>query len=525
MKLTIYLIRDSVVDFESVIPARLREGISAYVPLEHSRELGFPCQAYVQANKPSPPKWTPWLASAFDVNVLDLQNQSNSFVLLLKAGGRIFAVSFGYGFNAVDRSLVEADFGLKVTLNEVNPKELDTLDTRTIDRVTRQRRTHLNVGQPVDEFDISVDVDWIRSVSGKPVTTALAKKLAGSDSLKITWEATIEKLGEHCEKLLEIYRKDTYRSSFGFIDHLRPIKSSDPAIPVLEDKLQKLLQSRDDTMIAVAYPEIPDERIEEWVLRHGRARASCQELDIREVYRFFDENRDVSVDAHKVRVLGIDAEEGALTQKATLHRYLVAQVEHDGATYILSLDQWFKTDTDYVKRIRERVREITSASASLQASLALPKWMRNQKEDAYNKMAGGLKNWLILDRDIFTVGDRYAKIEVCDLLTPDREFIHVKDMKDSATLSHLFAQGCVSAELLKLVPDHESGVKGRFEDHYGVGKYDAATSPRVVYGIATPKPGDLADSLFFFSVVNLLQHVDRIRLAGFNVALCRIEKE
>lgn len=525
MKLTIYLLRSSVTDFDAVIPERFLQGEAPYVALEPRKDLPFPCQAYVQANKPKPPRWAPWLAPAFDLDELELQNQSNSFVLLLKVSRRIFAVTFGYGFNAVDRSLVEPDFGLKVTLNEVDPKELDTLDTRTIDRVTRQRRTHLNVGQSVDEFDIRVDIDWIRAVSGKPVSDALANKLAGSDSLKITWNAKIEKLGEHCKKLLEVYGLDTYRKHFEFIDYLRPLKPQDPLIPRLEAKLHALLKQRDDELVAVAYPEIPDDRIETWRMSYIRTAHECAELDIAQVYKFFDDHPRIPLDPDRINILGLDSDRAPLTQRASLHRYLVAQVIHEGSTYILSMGQWFRADTDYVKQVRRRVRALAAASATAATRLALPTWKRGKKEGEYNTAVGKAKRWLVLDCEPFKVNRKEAPIEVCDLLTPDRDFIHVKDMKSSATLSHLFGQGSISAELLKLAPDHAAEVKRRFEKHYRTTAYDKAPGPTVVYGVATSKPGDLADTMFFFSAVNLLQHADRLQLAGFDVALCRIEKE
>lgn len=33
------------------------------------------------------------------------------------------------------------------------------------------------------------------------------------------------------------------------------------------------------------------------------------------------------------------------------------------------------------------------------------------------------------------------RIEVCDFLTMDKKFIHIKPWKSSSTLSHLFSQG------------------------------------------------------------------------------------
>jgi uncharacterized protein (TIGR04141 family) len=166
------------------------------------------------------------------------------------------------------------------------------------------------------------------------------------------------------------------------------------------------------------------------------------------------------------------------------------------------------------------VQDVTDA-------LQLPEWTPSFKdEEAYNLHAGAQKNWLVLDRRPVILQKPQGKVEICDLLSSDLDFVHVKDMKDSATLSHLFSQGSVSARLLKLDSTYEKAVGKLFQEHFKRHRFEPHTQRvRVVYAIATSKPGALADSLFFFSIVNLLQHVEDARMAGFDVALCRIERK
>ncbi|RKH02841.1 hypothetical protein D7V97_27375 [Corallococcus sp. CA053C] len=518
MNLTVYLLRDVVSELDQL---QLREGFRELKPEE---TLPFPCVAWVQANRPTPPKWASWLGTAFDVGGLRLQNQSNSFVLFLKVDKRIFALTFGYGLSAIERSLIEPDFGLKVTLNEVDPDALDMVDTRRVDRVSRQRRTHLNVGRGVSDFDISTELDWIRKVSGRPLSTTLTKKMVGADSLKVAMKCSVLELGEHCRTFFKQYRKRQYKKRFGFIDHLRPLKPKDPLLPKLEAKLVGMLTARSHEWIAVAFPEMPDEDISTWKLSQGHGQKESEDLDIERVYAFLDAHPNVSIAPEKIWVRGYNSEGFQLTSKDTLHLYLVAQVDHDGATYVLSLGQWFRVDTDYITKVREQVRALPDVTSRLQ----LPTWSNAfKREGDYNEHVGNHKNWLVLDAKPFHPDGSTGKLEVCDLLSPDREFIHVKDMKDSATLSHLFGQGSVSATVFKLESTHADRVKDHFHGFYGNARaFDHVEGPLwVVYAIATSKPGHLADTLFFFSVVNLLQHARTVRLAGFEVALCRIERE
>ncbi|WP_084701305.1 TIGR04141 family sporadically distributed protein [Streptacidiphilus anmyonensis] len=47
---------------------------------------------------------------------------------------------------------------------------------------------------------------------------------------------------------------------------------------------------------------------------------------------------------------------------------------------------------------------------------------------------------------------------------------------------------------------------------------------RMVLAIATDKTGDLADSLYFFSKVNLVQKLSDFRRSGFRVALAKVDR-
>lgn len=517
MNLTVYLLRDTVSEVGKLTPA---EG---YRQLEPSEELPFPCVAWFQANRPTPPKWSSWLGTAFDVHALNPRNQTNSFVMFLEVDKRVFAITFGYGFNALDRSLIEPDFGLKVTLNEVNPQALDMLDTRRVDRVSRQRRTHLNAGRGISDFDISTDMDWIRRVSGRTLDTELTKKLAGADSLKISMQCAVADLGRHCRTFLKQYRKKSYRKHFKFIDHLRPLKAKDPLCPELEAKLVGLLEARDQECVSIALLEMPDDQILTWRIYSGHTGKEYEDLDIARVYDFLDSHPNIPVDPDKIRVVGKNPEGVAQTPKDTLRQYLVAQLDHKSATYLLSLGQWFRVDKDYMTQLREKARKLPDVTDEL----LLPVWSNAFKtEKQYNKHVGREKNWLVLDAVPFHPEGRSGKLEVCDLLSQGRDFIHVKDMKDSATLSHLFSQGSVSATVFKQESTHADEVKKRFHEFYGsTPAFDQTGGrPRVVYAIATSKQGVLADTLFFFSVVNLLQHADAVRMLGFDVALCRIDR-
>ena len=118
---------------------------------------------------------------------------------------------------------------------------------------------------------------------------------------------------------------------------------------------------------------------------------------------------------------------------------------------------------------------------------------------------------------------------MCDVLTRDRQLVHVKRKFASSALSHLFGQGYVSAELLidseayrARVRDKIGGANPDFQRLFPEGDVVAADW-EVVYAILGPWNGESPSAkLPFFSKVNLREFRRRLRRMGFKVTLARV---
>ncbi len=130
MRLTYYLFRKSVTSFDQVWRDSDGPPKSGYEKVTLRKTVPFEAEAYLQANNPTTPDWLSFVDPYCDIPKIKRPlNHSSSFVLLLKVKGRIFSATFGYGFAAIHRGKLEPDFGLKVTLNTVNPRKLLSLIT------------------------------------------------------------------------------------------------------------------------------------------------------------------------------------------------------------------------------------------------------------------------------------------------------------------------------------------------------------------------------------------------------------
>ena len=129
----------------------------------------------------------------------------------------------------------------------------------------------------------------------------------------------------------------------------------------------------------------------------------------------------------------------------------------------------------------------------------------------------------------------FRRIELCDILTADGEFIHVKRKSRSSTLSHLFAQGSISAETF--VNDGvfrdkiRDEIKGRqtgalVGPHLGlIPERDVAVDRSrytVHYAVLTTSKRDGVDWIPFFSKLNLMQHGRQLSNLGFRMSISKV---
>lgn len=514
MRLSIYLARQDVKELDDLIQEEYRRGAT---PMRPAKTLKFECSTYIRQSRPSPPKWSVFLQGHFDLDSLHLQQRSSSFVLALRAKGRIFAVTFGYGFTAINRSKIEMGFGFKTSLGLLDEAKIRTLDSRNIDRLVRQKRTHVSSGSRIWDFDVSPSAEWVRYVSGKTASDKLGTSVAGSDSLTISCDIGLSDLGEFCAALLKVYESDECRKRFDFLDRMQPLPKSTPIIAELEAELLDRITKRSDKKLVIAYPDFAHEQlVDHYRIGIGHRSVDMHDVSLSGVYKFLDDNPDISPDVDRIWVVGEASDGGRLTEKRTLREYLVCEVAQEDAIYYLSFGEWHRAAKRFVNRVRKQVRELQDDTNRLR----LPPMNKGEREDSYNQRVAESKNWLLLDKKTLHI-DGHDRVEVCDLYSQAGEFIAVKKMRDSANMSHLFSQASVSATLLTSDEAYRQKVQALVRAKWNR-KVPMFSNSLFVLAIPTSKMGDLATEMFLFSQVNLLEHVRAIRSAGHRVSLCKI---
>ncbi len=433
MKLTFYLFNDTVHDFNGALDLDKLDEEEGFKEIELIEGLPFVAKAYFQQNKKTKPQWLDFIKDYVKVNEEEVFNTTNSFLLLIMCENRIFAINQGFGFLALNRKKLEKGFGLKVVLNEIDPQKIKSVEARNIDTTTKQKRVLINRSSPLYEFDFDFDEDLVSIISGRPSDAALARKLMGSDSLSLNADIEFVDLGEKCLQLLISFNKDNYHQNFPFIDYLQVVRDEELLVQ-LEDVLKTNINNRDPENLNLAYPEIPDfEQIENFKIWSGHDHNFVEDVDITQLFNFLDEY-ELDCDVEGIYISGVNSDEQQVTKKFSLHDFVVFETVFSDTRYILSLNQWFELASDFVDRVNQELIHIPEIESDF-----LPALHYGDREGAYNSSVAESRTDIVsLDKNNYMVeGEGQSRIEVCDLLTENKEFICVKKYNGSSTLSSL----------------------------------------------------------------------------------------
>ena len=517
-----YLAKEPLTDFDAVLS---RNEDTVQIELGATAELPFDGRLVIKNPRANPPWWVPWLRSSVD-GVPDLRNASNSAALALRAAGRLFVVTFGYGRNLMSLDSFERDFGLRVALNVVDPNSLRSVDARTFEQLTVTTRSQTSRTTSLDNFRVSRAEDIVKGVTGTPRDQTIGSRITGADAAKITYVPNFAQLHDKCNQLLTAYQADDYRREFAFIDDLRAIR--DPLrIATLNDELIVKLRDRDLGTVHMAPPEVTDvENVDQFVLAEFPDE-HLLDLDVEEYcVRVTDSGREFTTEQLRKAKVGVTYRGAADVHYLwSVFDCLVAELRHPEHLFVLSGGTWYQIDTNFVERVT-RAAEVRSREPEF-----LPPGRAGETEPDYNVRAAQEDGLHLLDGYLVRPDGARNPIEFCDLLDANRRIVHVKRRSRSSTLSHLFAQGLVSAEAFFRDATFRRALTERLREE---AREDAARlipdeqpDPRqweVVYavvGAAWNAPRELP----FFSQLHFKLAAERLENSSFRVSLRQVPVE
>ncbi|EWM16415.1 hypothetical protein KUTG_06719 [Kutzneria sp. 744] len=458
----------------------------------------------------------PWWKGYFDIQQ-DLLQATKGALLFLPADGRVFALCFGHVSHNLKDESYEYDFGIRTTLNCVDPSKLKNTDT-VEPGSSRRRRTQLAIESELTYFDVDTDSSVLKSLTGKvkPEHADLVKQVTGASSLRISTPARADELLDLCTRLLAIYKEVSYLTTFPNIQKITPVRDPDQ-IAVLNDALVKDVRTRSEN-VRLAVPDMVDysHNNDSLYVKFSGAGSSLlySDTSIDHYYEYLDRSAvpgaTVTIERLKTHRLNLTNEFGDARDSHSVFKSLIYDTtpQEGGSTYYLNEGNWYEVDRDYVTSLQTRIDPFWSELDYL------PECAFKHEGD-YNESVGSAPDFVCLDKTNVSPA-KQTRIEPCDLYTVRSgraTLIHVKISTGSSLLSHLFNQGANSVELLKGDDDAPQRLVALIEKTIE-GRAGELASPiekndyEVVFAIITRKdPGQKSLNLPLFSRISLARNI------------------
>jgi len=414
------------------------------------------------------------------------------------------------------------------------PQRVRQVDSSTVSDNTLHTRRQANRRTTFETFEIDTESDLLSAITGQPSDPLLwGSRISGADAITTTVSVDFDQLGEFCRQLHRAQRSNDYELHFSWIDNVAAVR--DPQLRAqLIEALASAIRTEQAEGLELAPPGLIDwDDVHEFELTSAPERSA--DLDLSgyiQVLKDVEKLDDFSINRlRNYRITALDAE-GGVAASWSLLRCLDGEVVLDGERYLAVGGEFYKVDPGYLAQLDAFIDGIEPTAEDL------PHAHKGETEGPYNERATtASEHRLLMDKVLVTVPSVTGSIEFCDILTDDLKLVHVKRKARSSSLSHLFSQGAVSADLFLLDPAFRSNAFDKVtgaELERGpdfVGQF-ATFDPKgitpqdyeVVYAIVEEWQGKtLSQRLPFFSKVNLRRHAADLRRMGYRVTHARIE--
>lgn len=477
-------------------------------------------------------KPTEWLEDASVTTGLDLAytDRRSGGVLLLGVDGTAYALSYGNGHLLIPDDLKDRRFGLSFLIRRLDADQVQDLVRRRPNARGRVDSTVVAAGTPIWTLGVTENVEIIRRIGGRAkdlkvtfsATSNRAVKVEGSDGLRTRFAVRPDEFITDIRECARVCQEEPPDPALEFIEHIQPV-ADDCTTAQLDGQLENLLTGAADCAGRLV-PVVPVSLLEAYGQAHsftikiGHAKAvTVQTVELDDFLRRTRVQRDGErVKALRAGRVFVNADDDGeeILGSARADEWLEANVSLGARRFFLMDGGWFEIGEEYVRVSRDAIVRLFPAKPAI----SLPPWSLSARRTEYDynsyvaARSGG--QFLCLDKNQAVrnpLGVR-SSVEICDILGPRNELIHVKRAEGSAPLSHLFSQGLNAAQLLVAGPPSvvQSFVTTVAALPHGRSLPGDFRPETVVYAILLKKGKDLTpDTLFPFSQATLA-HAARI---------------
>lgn len=531
--LNVFLVKD---EHRTTPFYKLLKANADFSTYELKSSLEISGKLFVREPSNSKPKWTKFAESLTGTTIEQLYNRSSSAVLVVKSNKATMAFTFGYGRHMLDTSYFVTDFGIKTALNTLDHDSLRSVDLITLDDQAVQKKAQAARETGVEVFGIDISKDLLRGVTGSPRNGIDLFNISGfGTTFSFGRNVKVEEIPSLVNIIFDYYKSESYKKSFSWVDNIRRLQEPTD-IQSLDDKLLAEIKSNSSNVI-ISMPEMMD-----WdqVFGFSFTRSKSNIKPIIDSYEYYSnlDHLTLSVDTLKRDKLFVFDEKLENTE-FKVYDCMYFEIKEGNKTYILFSGDWYEIENSFIKMINNILSKIKISNLPFPEVFT---WTETdskkrtvekiESEGDYNIRAAKLNGYYVLDKQLVKSDRTTTPIELCDILTPNNQFIHVKHRKGgSAGLSHLFAQGNVSAEIMlgdrnfrKQARKVIRKVSSTIVDTVPLDNIKSSNI-EIIFLVLGESSSTLKDNLPFFSKVNLTKTYENLSQRGFQVSIAGVGKK
>jgi uncharacterized protein (TIGR04141 family) len=508
-----------------------------YLPedtLKDENPLGTPVQAtnlpvgsklYLLDLQPNKPWWKDY----WGINK-KIEQSSKGAMVFIPINKRFFVLTFGHTYHYLKEDSYEYDFGLRMTLNALDPKKLKSTDIFAPEN-SQRRRIQSPTESDLTFFDFDRDSSIIKRFTGKVKDEYkdIFSNTTGANNLSVSIKKQPQELPAFLSDVLAIYKKDDYKKTFSDIHNIIPLQ--DPIkIDKLNCELIKAFEKREKHLV-LSIPDIIDydANLNIYFSKAGhRLSAIYQDvyIDYYREYLSLNSKTDITIQDMQKHLMNLCDDDGNSYQCYSVFKSLLFDCSLDNNYYHLSEGNWYQIDNDYLEKLEKIIDPYFYTDNFLLE-------YNHSSEGEYNAKNSEVNtNLVCLDKNNISPKSQ-TSIEPCDLYFVENDkavFYHIKLSTRSSTLSHLFNQGVNSAEILRTMPESKEKLKSLIEKKIDKSLKDKYIAPidngqlRIVYAIITHKDiNGKSKNLPIFSKITLKHCINIFNMMNIDVKVCYIK--
>ncbi|MFA6348436.1 MAG: DUF6119 family protein [Candidatus Paceibacterota bacterium] len=514
-KLSIYLIKRHV-----LVGDVLKKKIQA-----HKIEISNCGILFIAESKINPPSW---IRSFFPDAEIDFEkfkifNSYPSAVFLVvintEDGERIFAITFGGGWQMIDKDAIEENFGFRTTLNLVEPKALKSISKKNMALVQKNSRENIGREGVFSDFGVDIEQDLIQSLVGRVKDRIFGSTATGRDSLHLSVDVNMNNVKERLTDYYKAYKSEEYKNNFSWIDKIKEISNRTLILRLNEKVVAAIREQKIVERIWLAIPETIN-----WNdvvgFKYGNKRETVYPDLYLEDFKgvFAEENIDLDF-LKRANAYCVSASKESNLYSWKVYKCLYAEIEDEGSKYVLNSGKWYLIDLEFFEAVLDDYANFPISD------LLLPDCPKDMNELQYNKwVAENNENYICLDGSNI-IYDVHSSIEFCDLYSLNKKIIYIKRFGNTAVLNNLFSQGVIAGKLFLSDVSFKKKLDIKIPESHrkeSFSKKIKSSDYEIVFGIISSSDKEFLQ-ISFFSKIALRSARKMLEAFGYNVSFKKIK--